>query len=303
MNIRLYRFKAPALAGLLMSAGILLLLGGCSALPRTGDTPAQNLTGITDTATNIHHPGKFVWHDLLTPDAAASRKFYGALLGWTFSPRGNYVEIHNGTRKIGGIAQVEADNDKQKTAASWLASMSVANVDAALAEVKAHKGKVINGPVDMPLRGRGALISDSQGAHLVLLHAKDGDPEDRKPQMGDWLWNEIWTSMPDETIAFYQAAGGYSEVKKGEDYAILINQGKWRAGVRFSDNDVTVRWVPAIRVSDPGSLLAKVEALGGTVWIRPGDLPGNPDTALISDNMGALLILQRWTFSNVQEGH
>ena len=301
MNIRLYRFKTPALAGLLISAGI--LFSGCSALPQSGDTSAQSLTSITDTPTNTYHPGKFVWHDLLTPDAAASRKFYGELLGWTFTPRGNYLEIHNGTRKIGGIAQVESDTDKQKTAASWLASMSVADVDAAIARVQAHKGKVINGPLDMPLRGRGALVSDSRGAHLVLLHAKDGDPEDRKAEMGDWLWNEIWTNVPDETIAFYKAIGNYSEVKRSDDYAILINQGKWRAGVRFSDHDVTIRWVPAIRVSDPGSLLGKVETLGGTVWIRPGDLPGNPGTALISDNMGALLILQRWTFSNVEEGH
>ena len=28
--------------------------------------------------------GKFVWHDLVTEDPEACRRFYGALLGWEF---------------------------------------------------------------------------------------------------------------------------------------------------------------------------------------------------------------------------
>ncbi len=302
MTIRLSRFKTPLTASLLLVAS--LALNGCSGLPATtSKSGPDSLTAITDTPTNIHHPGKFVWHDLLTPDAAASQNFYAELFGWTFTTRGQYIEIHNGNRKIGGIAQVSPGKKGSRPGASWLASLSVADVDAAIREVTSRHGKVINGPLDMPMRGRGALISDPHGAHLVLLYALGGDPEDREPAMGDWLWNEIWTNAPDETIAFYQAVGDYSEVRKNEDYAILINEGKWRAGIRFADGDVTIRWVPAIRVADPGALLSRVEALGGTVWVRPGELPGNPGTALISDNMGALLILQQWTFSNIEEGH
>ena len=302
MIISFSSFRALLSAGLMLSAG--LVLHGCAGFPASGkNTTAQVLTPITKTPTRNYHPGKFVWHDLLTPDVAASKEFYGKLLGWTFSPKGDYTEIYNNGRKIGGIARVAPGKSEQLPPSSWLASMSVANVDAAIKAALARQGKVVNGPVDMPARGRGALISDPQGAHLVLLHAKNGDPEDREPAMGDWLWNEIWTSVPDETINFYKAVGGYSQIKKGKDYAILIQEGTWRAGVRFASSDVTVRWVPAIRVTDPRSLLPKVEALGGTVWVKPGDIPENPDTALISDNTGALLILQRWDFTNIAEGH
>jgi predicted enzyme related to lactoylglutathione lyase len=302
MNTRFSNIRSTALVGLLLSASI-LLIGGCSSLPDTGSMSPQKLTAITKAPTHRYHAGKFVWHDLLTPDSAASQSFYGKLLGWTFTAEGDYVEIYNGSARIGGMVQVTPGDKGQKAAASWLASMSVDDVDAAVATVKAHQGKVINGPVDMPLRGRGVLVRDSLGAHLVLLHAQDGDPDDREPALGDWLWNEIWTNAPDKTIDFYTAVGNYDEVKKGQDYAILIKEGIWRAGIRFSDADVTIRWVPAVRVSDPASLLDQVENLGGTVWIRPGEIPGNPDTALISDNEGALLILQRWDFTHVEEGH
>jgi predicted enzyme related to lactoylglutathione lyase len=292
----------PLLAtGLLLSAG--LLLHGCSGIPESdSNTTARVLTAITETPTHSHHPGKFIWHDLLTPDVAASRDFYEKLLGWTFLQKGDYVEIYNNGHKIGGIARVAPGNGKQPPPSSWLASMSVADVDAAVAKVRAQRGKVINGPMDMPMRGRGALISDPHGAHLVLLHAKGGDPEDREPTMGDWLWNEIWTNVPEETIAFYRNIGNYSDVRKGQDYAILVNEGKWRAGVRFSDGDISIRWVPAIRVPDPGAMLPMVETLGGIVWVRPGDIPGNPGTALISDNTGALLILQQWNISSGKGG-
>ncbi len=294
--------RALLAAGLALSTSLLLL--GCSGFPESGkSSTAQILTPITETPTHSYHPGKFVWHDLLTPDVAASEKFYGKLLGWTFSPKGDYIEIYNNGRKIGGIARITPDKSEQLPPSSWLASMSVANVNEAIKATLAHRGKVVNGPVDMPARGRGALISDPQGAHLVLLHAKDGDPEDQEPAMGEWLWNEIWTSVPDETISFYKAVGGYSQIKKGKDYAILIQEGMWRAGIRFANDDVTVRWVPAVRVADPQSLLPKVQALGGTIWVKPGDIPENPDTALISDNTGALLILQRWDFTNIAEGH
>jgi predicted enzyme related to lactoylglutathione lyase len=33
---------------------------------------------------SVHHPGKFIWQEMVTRDPAACRRFYGALLGWEF---------------------------------------------------------------------------------------------------------------------------------------------------------------------------------------------------------------------------
>lgn len=281
-----------------------LLLNGCSGTDRMlRSSGLAYLTPITATPTHRHHPGRIVWHDLLTTDAAAASKFYGGLFGWSFVQTDGYVEIYGSGHKLGGIVEVEAGGQSVERGAEWLLSMSVGDVDEAAARAKALGGTVVNGPLDMPKRGRGALIRDPLGAHLVLLHARDGDPEERRAAPGDWLWNEIWTNRPQETVAFYRAVGGYDQVDESSDYAILIRQGKWRAGVRFSgEDDATIRWVPVVRVADPDALLASVERLGGVVWIRPEELPGDNDTALISDNAGALLILQRWTFADEQGG-
>ncbi len=53
-------------------------------------------------------------------------------------------------------------------------------------------------------------------------------------------------------------------------------------------------WVPVIRVVDPQTLADQVEDAGGIVWMDPSEKPDNPDTALISDTTGALLLIQRW---------
>jgi predicted enzyme related to lactoylglutathione lyase len=139
------------------------------------------------------------------------------------------------------------------------------------------------------------LIEDPQGAHLVLLHAKGGDPGDAEPAIGEWLWNETWSVFPDKTADFYRSLGRYSSTLRGNGYVVLINEGKWRAGVRRVDQDAFGgRWIPVVRVEDPVPLLEKVKELGGLVLVRPEE--NHNRTALISDNTGALLMLQQWTF-------
>ncbi len=278
----------------------LLLLGGCAAL-QEGAGPALRLPAIVERPTGEHHPGKFVWHDLLTPDTLAARTFYGELLGWSFREREGYVEIYSGERRIGGMLEIRPGEGMQAEA-RWLPAMSVPDVDAAARRVPALGGRVINGPMDLGERGRAVLVEDPEGAHLLLLHSPSGDPPDREPAVGEWLWNEVWSLDAAALAAFYRPLGGYSEVLEGDDYLVLVNEGRWRAGIRRIEQKAYAgRWVPVVRVADPAALLEKVETLGGVVWIRPEEARTATPTALISDSAGALLILQQWDFHAEEE--
>lgn len=284
---------------LLMTLAILV---GCAGVGSKFESKSSIcFTPVTMEPTNTYHPGKIVWHDLVTPDPAAARKFYGELFGWTFRDSRNYTEIFHDGKKIGGIVRIK-DWEGKKSPASWLPSISVPDVDRAVEYVRSKGGQVIRGPVDMPMRGRGALIRDPEGAYLVLLHALGGDPPDGRAKPGEWLWNELWTTYLETSTWFYKKLGSYETVVRGPDYVVLVNEGRWRVGLREIKQKIySGRWVPVVRVKNPALLVSRVQKLGGIVLLKPGEGSASTDTALIADNTGALLILQRWTYPERKE--
>lgn len=293
--------KRSALGSMKMavSGAVILLTSlwftGCTnmAEPPQKSEPLP-LPSITSTMTGERHQGKMVWHDLLTDDVKAARKFYADVFGWTFKTNRAYTQIFNQKELIGGMMEITSAAD-QKTKAVWLPTMSVMNVDKSIQYLESKKGKVLKGPINMKERGRGALVSDPQGAQFVLLHAKNGDPKDVIPQVGDWLWNELWTSTPKQSYLFYRHIGGYDSYETREGYRILKQKGKWRAGLRdVSKEDLKARWVPTIRVANLAETLTKVKASDGEILVGPDKDLVNGNVALIADNTGALMIIQYW---------
>ncbi len=279
-----------------------LLLSGCSGLAELSEGGVEMAqTPITDHPTGETHPGRFVWHDLLTPDIRAAGAFYQKLFGWDIEYGRDYAVVRNRGKLIAGMLQLErADGDPRDGV--WIPSVSVSDVDTAASLAEAHGGTILKGPVDMKRRGRAALVSDPQRADLVFLRATDGDPPAAESAVGDWLWDEIWTHAPDSTEEFYAAVVGYDQMLPGDGYAVFVRDGEWRAGVRQVARDSNhLLWVPVVRVADPEATAQRVTALGGVVWVSPEEAPGTGDTALIGDPTGALLLIQRWP-SSASEG-
>ncbi len=279
--------------GVLVTA--VIFLSGCAnfaELSESGVEMAQ--VPITENPSGKTYPGRFIWHDLLTPDPQSAGEFYAKLFGWQIDYQGQYAVVRNGDKLIAGILQA-ALTGKQKKEGVWLPTVSVDDVDVAANLVKANGGKILKGPLDMEQRGRAILISDPQRADLVLLSAKGGDPADAKAAIGDWLWDELWTDDPDNIKEFYASVLGYDEMLSGDGYGVFKRNGKWRAGLRHVEKDIKhLLWVPVVRVADPEATAQRVTELGGVVWITPDEAPSKGDTALIGDPTGALLLIQRW---------
>jgi len=272
-----------------------VFLSGCAnfgKLSEGGVEMAQ--VPITENPSGKTYPGKFIWHDLLTPDPLSAGKFYEELFGWQIDYEGDYAVVRNDGKLIAGILRLKPA-DGRAVQGVWIPTVSVADVDAAVDRVKANGGMLLKGPFDMDKRGRAALISDPQRADLVLLNAKGGDPADTEAAIGDWLWDELWSDDPDGIEAFYEAVFGYDEIDLGEGYDIFLHKGEWRAGLRYvQDKNEQMLWVPVVRVADPAAIAQRVTELGGVVWVAPDEAPSNGDTALIGDTTGALLLIQRW---------
>ena len=118
---------------LLLVKGSVLLLAACAST-------SINLPAVSESPTSERLPGKIIWHELLTNDPAASKRFYGELFGWQFEGVGmatglgrnsTYTLIwHNGWM-IGGMIDTEALNGRTDIS-QWVVLMSVDDIDAAV---------------------------------------------------------------------------------------------------------------------------------------------------------------------------
>ncbi|MET8507453.1 VOC family protein [Streptomyces sp. NPDC004787] len=148
-------------------------LGGQFAVWQPGSTTGVEL---------VDAPGSLNWTELYTSDAAASKEFYGTVLGWSFSDmplpggggEGTYTLITPAglpeERMQGGLMQVSKD-DLALTGGRpyWHPVFAVEDCDAAVAAVTANGGTVQMGPEDAEGVGRLAVCLDPSNADFVVL--------------------------------------------------------------------------------------------------------------------------------------
>jgi len=282
----------------IVSIAAALLVSACATV---------NLPAITDEPTSVRLPGKVVWHDLISDNPEASARFYSELFGWEFEPVGasfglgadtTYTLIRHNGRLIGGMV------DQRKLAANedisqWMPLISVTDIQLAATRVKTDGGTVLTPPTELADRGWLTVVSDQQGALMALVQTRDGDPVDRKPGIGDFLWNELWTDDVDKAAMFYRDLFGYDKVTRVLDddltYNVLNHKGKPRAGLlKRPIPEIDPVWVAYIRVADPAPILERVEELGGRILVEAREREIGGQVALIAGPSGAGIAIQTW---------
>lgn len=116
--------------------------------------------------------GSITWRDLTVADAGKVRDFYAAVVGWKVEevPMGGYSDYGMNAPQSGetvaGVCHargVNADIPPQ-----WLMYITVADIDASVAQCKQLGGKLIK-PVKPLGEGRFAVIQDPAGAVCALF--------------------------------------------------------------------------------------------------------------------------------------
>jgi uncharacterized protein len=284
-------------------------LGLCAALLGLAATPAGHATPppmpvLTQPATQDHHAGKIIWEQLVTPDLAAAKAFYGALFGWTFRDISFgdtfYAEALLDGRPVAGLFQkpIKAGEHRQP---AWLTYISAGDVDAATRTAVQHGAKVLFGPHDIPDLGRDAVLADPQGAVFAILASGSGDPPDVLADPGQWIWSSLITTDPDTDAAFYQAVFGYEVFDlppgNGTQHYLFASGNFARASVNSLPTDAAhlhPHWLDFVRVRDAAATAAKVAALGGRVLVEPRIDRHGGKVAVVADPLGAPFGLLEW---------
>jgi uncharacterized protein len=257
---------------------------------------------MTQTARKIEapgverHPGKWVWFELVTPDARRAQAFYREVLGWKVQPfptgGGTYEMVYAGDAMIGGyVAPRRADEPSR-----WISCVSVEDVDATIAGAVARGARLLEGPTDVRGVGRRATLVDPQGVELVVFRNLMGDPADLDAVAeGQWLWNELHVPDVQAALDFYGPVLGYGHRAfgpgGGEPYTILSRDGADRGGVTTAGcREIPPHWLPYVKVQDVDGAVARARRAGGQVRMVE-DIPGVGRIAILAEPGGAVLAL------------
>ena len=112
--------------------------------------------------------GAFSWVEHHGKDSAAARSFYETVLGWQVADMpmqdgSSYPGILLGEQPIGGFSPKPAEG------ASWLAYVTVDDVDARTRAAVEAGGKVLSEPTSAPGVGRIAVVQDPLGASVAFI--------------------------------------------------------------------------------------------------------------------------------------
>lgn len=266
---------------------------------------ADVLPPLNDPASAVRLPGKFVWIDLVSPDLAAARRFYGGLLGWSFADlgggQGPYAVAYLDGAPVAGIAERPVDARGQRPPSRWVAYLSVDDVAASARLVAAKGGTVLIPARSLADRGEMALLADPDGAPFGIIRSSSGDPADALADPGGWIWAVYQSPAAARAAAFYQDVGGYEVVADDRlpgvpDY-LLVAQGFARASlVEIPAERAGLRpaWIYFLRVADVAATVARARDLGGSVLVAPRPDLAQGRLAVLRDPAGAAFGVLEW---------
>jgi len=226
--------------------------------------------------------GEFCWINILTPEPAAARDFFGNLLGWTFTDVpgmdfGNIIKV--GGHDIGGLWDLNAPPTPPGLPPVIGVTVKVDSVDATAEKVKALGGRV-GETMDIMDNGRMAVCFDPNGANFDLWEAKkqggmDADSDDH----GVPSWFETITTDTGRATEFYSALFGWTpEVMQmpGMEYTTFKLGGEYVAGLMKATPEMgnpPAHWATNITVKDADDSAGKAVELGGTIMVPVQDVP------------------------------
>jgi predicted enzyme related to lactoylglutathione lyase len=281
--------------GFCLVAALGACVAGACASGKGATSPAGTVPAPSATV------GRFVWHDLVTNDVAAARAFYAGLFGWEFESTIRsgrpYLVARSGGQPAGGVVQRA---EGKAGPATWLAYLSVADLEGAVQQVTSAGGKVVLGPTPVGAYGRVAVVVDPQGAPLGLAGVTGTlAAEPVQPLLHRFFWMEHLAKDGPAALAFYKGLAGYESSVAPDsrlEYHVLKRQ-RSRAGLLQIPPEmagVEPNWLPYVRVEDPAAMAAKAVSLGGKVLIEPRPDVRKGTLAVVSDPTGAALALQEW---------
>lgn len=250
----------------------------------------------------------FIWYELMSPDANAAARFYGAVLGWKIAERADPQAAGQDYRMIlrddggsaGGVLQLTPEMQRHGAHAAWVAYLHVPDVDRAVEAIVADGGRALMPTMALPV-GRIAMVADPLGAPFYAMTPVP--PKDRPDAVSDVFsvdrpqhvrWNELVSPDLARAQAFYARHFGFrypDAMPMGPelgDYHFIDDQGIRVGGMmKCPGADARAGWTFYIGVRSASAARQAIERAGGRIERDLHQVPGGDWVLLAADPQGA----------------
>jgi predicted enzyme related to lactoylglutathione lyase len=170
------------------------------------------------------------WAVAMLPDLAAGKRFYGELLGWSFSApdpaRDEFTVAELDGLAVAGLA-AKPDG---RMPTDWTLHLATEDVAAAADRVRAAGGQVIMDPFPVGDGGVTAVAADPGGAVFQLWEAGTRSGFEVTGEPGTYAWAEVYTRDKEAVDAFYPEVFGFGAKDltdvAGEDFVAWAPRGE-----------------------------------------------------------------------------
>jgi predicted enzyme related to lactoylglutathione lyase len=208
--------------------------------------------------------GVLCWAELESSDPGGAATFYRELFGWRYDPDGVF-------RRDGlAVAGLRAGT------AGWLAYLAGDDLGGLVDQAVDSGGEILRQPVEVPGRGRSALLADTSGAAFGIWQRTGFPGAQLGSEPGTVCFGELATPDVGAAGAFYGKVFGWTAqpgdmVPGSEYYDWLL--GEWIVGGMIeSAAGTTAHWRITIEVAELSDTLLRCRDLGGRVEIEPFDV-------------------------------
>lgn len=241
-----------------------------------------------------HEHGSFSWTDLATPDAQASKAFYGGLFPWEYTDNpipddGVYVMA-----TIGGRAAAAMFETSERHPA-WASYVTVDDVDAETARAGELGATVFAEPFDVMDVGRMSTIQDPTGAVFCLWQARTSIGAEIVNGPGALSLNQLNTSDPEAAERFYGELFGwrFESVGDADNPYFGIYRGERVNGGMMPlppGAPMPSHWLAYFGIDDLDAAAGQIGSAGGTLMVEPLEVPGGR-ILVAQDPQGAFFAL------------
>lgn len=245
--------------------------------------------------------GRFGWYELMTSDTAAAGRFYSDVVGWTTHEMpsgvgGSYTTFNVGEAGMAGMLKLEGHT-------AWIGYIAVDDVDAHVEKIVEAGGKLWRPATDIPGMLRFAVMSDPQGAAIVVFTPDPAMPTPERPASpapGTIGWQELYTTDLEAGFDFYSKMFGWTKLTDMDMGPMglyrLFDEGDHKemgdGGMMTKAPHIPVScWNFYFCVESIGAAAERVKAGGGSVLNGPMQVPGGGWIVNAQDPQGAMFSL------------